>query len=717
MTKEDAIDKALSEYSFWANVTFKDKILRNLAQMLGDKEILLSAMEGFFESNSTNAGGDSGILVLTDTRFIFAPSRDGKKQSFARKSVMNHSTGRGFLGSTLSLETQDGTIAFKPVSGEQSLTHFLDAFNGLTDAPKNPLLENTDYNDGFTGQNFLGSGAAISKAADYIRNATQNTLDNLSGALKNLIEENTDDSRSISEEINREDSIRIPGREGNGREENSRQERPREESPSYKPPMDPFEEEFHRLNLNFTEAKRLSSLILKIYKETNDKRLIEAIINDILIITQKADIDKSPCPPRALTLTLIVKSFIGNNDKTQGKLTVCELAEAEMSFKDLFSLDSFPMHLRTDLETYYTSFVENLLNQVNLDSGFSGYAYIKHCDAKNGTEYSEPLKAAYSAYALCAVRGSGNKGKLAAETLKSINEAISEEKAKELEGGDKDSSKEQSLDELMEELNGLIGMQNIKDQIKTFTNLIRVQKEREARKLPVQPISLHSVFYGPPGTGKTTIARILGKVYKALGLLKKGQLIETDRAGMVAGYVGQTAIKVDEIVGKALDGVLFIDEAYSLTPEDGSKDFGQEAIDALLKRMEDNRDRLAVIVAGYPDEMKRFIEANPGMKSRFNRYYSFDNYEPEELIQIFDMFIKKSSFTLSDAAREKAFTLLKEMYAKRDKTFGNGRLVRNITEKIVEIQANRLALVAELTDENLCTITEEDIPSLEAFTS
>jgi SpoVK/Ycf46/Vps4 family AAA+-type ATPase len=271
------------------------------------------------------------------------------------------------------------------------------------------------------------------------------------------------------------------------------------------------------------------------------------------------------------------------------------------------------------------------------------------------------------------------------------------------------------LDELFKKLDELVGMDKVKAQVKTFVNLIKVKKEREAKGLPPQQVSLHAVFYGPPGTGKTTIARLLGRIYRAIGLLSKGQLVETDRAGLVAGYVGQTAGKVDEVVKSALDGVLFIDEAYTLSPEgaDG-RDFGQEAIDILLKRMEDQRERLAVIVAGYPDEMLRFIESNPGLRSRFSRYYYFDDYTPDQLLAIFSGFAKKSQHVLSDAARDKFKALISGLYEKRDRTFGNGRLVRNVFEKILERQADRLAASGtELTKDALCEIADADIPTEE----
>ncbi len=274
---------------------------------------------------------------------------------------------------------------------------------------------------------------------------------------------------------------------------------------------------------------------------------------------------------------------------------------------------------------------------------------------------------------------------------------------------------EETLEQIFAQLDELVGMDKVKAQVKTFVNLVKVKKEREAHGLPPVQVSLHAVFYGPPGTGKTTIARLLGKTYRAIGLLKKGQLVETDRAGLVAGYVGQTAAKVDEAVKRALDGVLFIDEAYSLAPEGGDgRDFGREAVDALLKRMEDNRDRLAVIVAGYPDEMLRFIESNPGLRSRFSRYYYFDDYSPQELSAILGVFAKKSAHELSDAAKARFNALIAELHAARDRTFGNARLVRNIFEKMLEKQANRLASSgAPMTRESLCRFEEDDVPTKE----
>lgn len=268
----------------------------------------------------------------------------------------------------------------------------------------------------------------------------------------------------------------------------------------------------------------------------------------------------------------------------------------------------------------------------------------------------------------------------------------------------------QSNKSALAELNALVGMENIKKEVLSLIDFLKIQRKRKKAGLKTQPISLHVVFCGPPGTGKTSVARILGKVYQEIGFLKSGHLIETDRSGLVGQYIGETAIKTNQIIESALDGILFIDEAYSLKVEDSSRDFGQEAIDTLLKRMEDNRDRFVVIVAGYPLEMERFINSNPGLKSRFNRYFYFEDYKPDELLKMFLEVVKNNQYCIDIDGQEKVLKLLTKLYNLRDKSFGNGRLVRNIFEKVIQNHASRVSQLKTTTKEHLITVTIDDIP-------
>lgn len=295
------------------------------------------------------------------------------------------------------------------------------------------------------------------------------------------------------------------------------------------------------------------------------------------------------------------------------------------------------------------------------------------------------------------------------KALKEINNSVSHPKQK-LQGVTQTEVDEnETLQDVLDELNELIGLDTIKTAVQELANFLKVQKLREKEGLKSVNNSLHSVFMGPPGTGKTTVARLVSKIYKHLEYLEKGHLIETDRSGMVAGYVGQTALKVEEIVDTSLNGVLFIDEAYALS-KDNKQDFGNEAIEVLLKKMEDHRKELVVIVAGYPDEMKDFITSNPGLQSRFNRYFTFDHYKPSELIGIFELFCRKNDFVLTEDAKEKLHFIFDKFYEKKDKNFGNARVARNLFEKIIEYQANRIVSIAPITVEILKTIAEEDIP-------
>ena len=269
-----------------------------------------------------------------------------------------------------------------------------------------------------------------------------------------------------------------------------------------------------------------------------------------------------------------------------------------------------------------------------------------------------------------------------------------------------------TLEEAMAELNELIGLDVVKKDVDSLVNLVKVRALRKERGLKCPDMSFHLVFSGNPGTGKTTVARIVGKIYSALGILSKGHLVEVDRSGLVAGYVGQTAIKTQEVIQKALGGVLFIDEAYALAPENADKDFGQEAIDTILKAMEDHRDDFVVIVAGYASLMPRFIDSNPGLKSRFNKYLYFEDYNGGQLYEIFLGRVRRNDYRLDDAAEAAVKEHLQELYEDRDDNFGNARDVRNLFERIVANQANRVAGLAEPTDEDILTITTADLQGL-----
>ena len=270
-----------------------------------------------------------------------------------------------------------------------------------------------------------------------------------------------------------------------------------------------------------------------------------------------------------------------------------------------------------------------------------------------------------------------------------------------------DSSVEAIQESPIERLHSMIGLNSVKQEVETLYNFVRVQQQRKQLGMKTSSVSYHCVFTGNAGTGKTTIARIVAAIYKELGILKKGHLIETDRSGLVAEYVGQTAVKTNRIIDSALDGVLFIDEAYALS-EGGREDFGKEAIATLIKRMEDDRDRLVVILAGYSENMKAFMNSNVGLQSRFNRYIFFPDYTEDELFDIFMSNVEKNEYVMTDAAQMKLREIIQAELAKGDPKFGNGRYVRNLFEKTIERQSNRLAYVSEITPAILSTITELD---------
>jgi Holliday junction resolvasome RuvABC ATP-dependent DNA helicase subunit len=272
----------------------------------------------------------------------------------------------------------------------------------------------------------------------------------------------------------------------------------------------------------------------------------------------------------------------------------------------------------------------------------------------------------------------------------------------------------EALEDLLAELDALVGLEGVKSEVRLVTNMLQVQKLRKERNLPLVDASRHLVFTGNPGTGKTTVGRLLARIFRTLGVVDKGHLVESDRAGLVAGYVGQTAIKVTEVFDRARGGVLLIDEAYALA-RGGEKDFGIEAIDTLVKLIEDRRDDTVVIVAGYPAEMEEFIQTNPGLRSRFPKTIHFEDYSDDQLVVIFSKQCEKAQFVVS-AKTKKA---VKTWFASQPRTqgFGNGRLARNLFEATVANQATRLMKdrakdAPALTDESLLALDPADIPAL-----
>lgn len=278
--------------------------------------------------------------------------------------------------------------------------------------------------------------------------------------------------------------------------------------------------------------------------------------------------------------------------------------------------------------------------------------------------------------------------------------------------GETEARNEPNIEEILEkslsQLNELIGLEVVKSEINSLINLIRVNQIRKKRGLKVPNISNHLVFEGNPGTGKTTVARLLSNIYKGLGILKKGQLIEVDRSGLVASHVGETALKTQAKIDEAIGGILFIDEAYTLAK--GDKDFGQEAIDTLLKAMEDKRDEFIVIVAGYSQPMQKFLYSNPGLESRFNKFLHFEDYNGEQLLEIFNIFCRNNDVVLTLEAEEILKNRFKLIVENKNENFANGRLVRNLFEETYSNQANRLATMPNITNDDLKFLQEQDLP-------
>lgn len=270
----------------------------------------------------------------------------------------------------------------------------------------------------------------------------------------------------------------------------------------------------------------------------------------------------------------------------------------------------------------------------------------------------------------------------------------------------------QDSDELMAELNSLTGLKSVKEDLNALINLMKVQKMREENGMKQTGINKHMVFMGNPGTGKTTVARLLAEIYAGIGVIEKGHLVEVDRSGLVSGYIGQTAMKVQDVVEEALGGILFIDEAYTLTSGKGQNDFGQEAVDTLLKAMEDHRDDLIVIVAGYTELMKEFLDSNPGLRSRFNKFIVFEDYTAQEEFEIFCSMCKNQDYVLSDGAAEEAKRFFADLCEHKPESYANARDVRNYLEKAVSNQATRIVGLKDVDKEILAVLEKEDLEGI-----
>lgn len=317
---------------------------------------------------------------------------------------------------------------------------------------------------------------------------------------------------------------------------------------------------------------------------------------------------------------------------------------------------------------------------------------VDELEASRFTEYIERMEKFIKGYGIWYV---GDR-----KVYKPIEPAIEETPEDIQEKADK-------LEELLAEFNSLTGLGGVKHQVNSLVNLMRVQKMRKEQGLKVSDVTKHMVFSGNPGTGKTTVARMLAEIYKYLGVLSKGQLVEVDRGGLVKGFIGQTATRVQEVVDEALGGILFIDEAYTLTVGKGEGDFGQEAVDTLLKAMEDHRDELIVIVAGYTDLMEQFLNSNPGLKSRFSNFIYFEDYTADELLDILHKNLVKQEYTLSDDAEQKAKELIEARVANKPENFANARDIRNFMEHAISNHATRVVELEEaLKDKKVLSTLE-----------
>lgn len=660
------LQKILETLWNWQFISFRNNLLQALSKGLEEGEQVLDLLEGFFKGDSGRGvgSGTAGVLCLTNRRLLFFLSGD------------TYSAPDSIPLASLIAVRQKRTPAFTQIvflkkEGESIFT--------------------------VGGRNF-----SISSFVEHLRTLSD-FFDTPSGNPE-VTKLDATKSEPLSEAPYKEPERELAGMPA------ARAEATHTQTTSVRT----GDERKRNVSFLLQEARNLNRLLLEYDRFNNEPPFLLRLIDDLLYIAYA-------CLGYDYQVSEETKLF----------LLMCFLPLKQQLAKDrtlivnLFKYDTLSEYRKGELLEHW----KLLSNEIYKKGGSKPRTYLKSLryvviyDEKHGTNHFDRLASAFFTFAQLVVKADGTVTKSQARRLLKVRTLIyGEQKAKEEQQAEdseiatlsvnREEEEEETLDEVMEKINRLIGMEKVKEQIATFINVIKVHKERERRGLPVTPLTLHAVFYGPPGTGKTTIARYLGKVYRCLGLLKKGHLVETDRAGLVAGYVGQTAIRTDEVFRKALDGVLFIDEAYSLSGKDSGKDFGQEAIETLLKRMEDHRDRIAVIVAGYPDEMREFIESNPGLRTRFNRFFYFDHYTPAELMKIFEVFMENARFSLTPGARKALLGYITRKCEQRDRTFGNGRFARNLFERVVEKQANRIAETSPLTDEILCTITAWDIPEM-----
>ena len=407
-------------------------------------------------------------------------------------------------------------------------------------------------------------------------------------------------------------------------------------------------------------------------------------------------------------------------------LIVFMAADGELTKDELvYSLEYMGMNVDTHSADEFTDRVESTIESANkYVSRVPKYfrMAVEH-DRKNASRVSSQILGCLYSFAMLTMGADGESQEeeldlfksifspyvalLEKEDIKDADEAIDEnEEADSSEN--KASTQQRALTELLSDLHSLVGLDAVKAEVSSIVNLIKVRRLREKNGIKSPPMSLHLVFSGNPGTGKTTVARLIAEIYRELGVLEKGHLIEVDRSGLVAGYVGQTALRVQEVCKKALGGILFIDEAYTLS-KSGEPDYGTEAIDTLLKFMEDNRNRIIVIAAGYSDRMKQFLDSNPGLQSRFNKHIQFDDYTEDDLFDIFLGIASEHGYAFDHIFAKRLREIFAVIIQKKQPNFGNGRVVRNLFERAVENHSNRVAELDSPTKIQLTAFAAEDL--------